>query len=1051
MEKKSILQENELFQKFTKTKFYNALMKFLKRGNVRFVLFLYFISILLFGYTLMTNMFTIPLGGDFVLQEIPFYYNGYDDYWSAITKGEFVFWDENTNLGVNNIGANSFYYLLDIFFLPTLLVPRAIVPQTQAFLMITKMVLAGYVMKRLLNDQFKVSEGTSKMVSVAYAFCGWTLYYLWFNHFIEITILLPLVLYGVEDVLRKEKPTALILSLFLSAMTNYFFFIMICFCTVIYAVFRYFQMFSTYTNKQKGRVILLGIGAYVIGMVMSLLILLPAFKVALESSRAAKSSYSTALVNSLNAIMTCIRNRDFSLLFDNINGFFKNLFYFSNPGSTTNVSNITRVYLYPLMTFFYPTVSCNSHLLINNNGYDNALSSLFVYSPIMLMLIPSILTSVREKKVSHVVGVIGMLILIFTPFAYYCFSGFTNICYGRWELFPVVCIFIYVAINFDHREKIKPVYLDISIGICIAMELLLINLGDKLQGTTAVNNMDPDAKNVCYAQLIYIFVLYLYIKAKFADKKLTHNLKWVIGIEAMVSFNLLLGFTLSAGDNDLYVGFFGTTSYENLYGGLDSVKTETELVKQIKKQDKEFYRIYNTSFDRSSNNLGMVESYNGLGTFHSIYGYEIDDFASWTHFKYNGSWSMGEHEKKINMDNFLNVKYYIANDSDTNIPFGYKEIMRKNNKVVYENEYYLPMGFSFTNIVNADSLNTKMGYTNNFEYYLGSTYTGYLPRAEYLLTSKAIMYEKDAEEIIEDYPEFSYQSNADLSNDLTLKNNVVVRNIRDNEVLVRQAQWNDGPGGDGSFKNEWIDVTPYSRKAATGLKWNSELIAILTSPLAPDVEKRGGKAYITITARMGENLIITLYDKDDKEITSDRHMKHNYDKSSDKKFERGFYVDRPVYKIKVTVKDTFKTSATLCKPNATYEYFDTYQTQMNKLKKYQFTNVKKSNNRYQFDSSLDQNMVSVLTIPYDEGWTLYRTDSNNHTEEVKIYKGQGGFVSFVNLKGDYHYKMVYHTPLLSQGCVCFAIGSMMFFGIYYLLDIRRKDKEFLDQLISLRK
>ena len=38
MEKKSILQENELFQKFTKTKFYNALMKFLKRGNVRFVL-----------------------------------------------------------------------------------------------------------------------------------------------------------------------------------------------------------------------------------------------------------------------------------------------------------------------------------------------------------------------------------------------------------------------------------------------------------------------------------------------------------------------------------------------------------------------------------------------------------------------------------------------------------------------------------------------------------------------------------------------------------------------------------------------------------------------------------------------------------------------------------------------------------------------------------------------------------------------------------------------------------------------------------------------------
>lgn len=1049
MEKVNKINQNEYYQKFKKTKFYYYLMKFLNHKNVKYVLFLYIVSLFLFGYTLINNMFTIPLGGDFILQEIPFYYNGYDDWWAYFKNGEFVFWDENTNLGVNNIGSNSFYYLLDIFFLPTLLVPRSLVPQMQAFLIMSKMVLAGYVMKRFLNEKHHVSEDTSKMIGVAYGFCGWTLYYLWFNHFIEITILLPLVLYGVENVLKKEKPTTLILSLFLSAMTNYFFFIMICFCSVIYAMFRYFQLFSSYSNKQKRNVILIGISSYVVGMLMALLILLPAFSVALNSSRAESSSYSTTIVNSFNSIILCIKNHDFSLLFDNVNGLIKNLFYFSNPGSTTNVSNITRVYMYPLASFFYPTVSCNDHIIINNNGYDNALSSLFVYTPIMLMLVPSMIVSAKEKKVSHLVAIAGLLILIFTPFAYYCFSGFTDVCYGRWELFVVVCIFIYVGINFDNRKKMKLWYFDISLGICIAMEILLLEMARKLQGTTSVNSLDPDATNVCFAQMAYVFILFMYLKWKFKDKNLANSLRWLISAEAFVSFNLLLGFTISIGDSETYVGFFGTDTYQNLYGGKNSVDLETKLISKIKKEDKSFYRVYNTSFDRKSNNLGMVENYNGLGTFHSIYGYDIDDFASWTHFKYNGSWSMGEHEKKANMDTFLNVKYFISNTDDNNVPYGYKKINQEGNKVVYENEYYIPLGFNFSEIVNADQVNQTMKSTNSNNYYLyKSAYSGYVPKTEYLLTSKAMLYEEDIEEILKEYPELNYQSYINYSTDFA--NKVYTKTIRDSEVLIRQAQWNDGPGGDGSFKNEWKEVTPYSTNSAKALKWNSELIVTLNSPIAPEAETRGG-AYVTLTARMGENLIITLYDKDDKEIAHDRHMKHGYDKSADKKYERGFYVDRPVYKIKVTVKDTFKSNAILSKPNATYEYFDTYQENLLKQKKTQFTNVKSTNNKYSFDSSLDQNMISVLSIPYDEGWSLKRIDENKKSENVKIYKGQGGFVSFVNLKGDYHYELVYHTPHLATGCVGFTIGAMIFAGIYYSLDLKKDDKKEMDKLTKFCK
>lgn len=1045
MEQTKGFKDNKYYRKIVDSTPYRALVRFLNRGNVRFVLFLYLISFFLFGITLINNSFTIPVNGDFVLQEIPFYFNGFDDWWSYLTSGKFVLWDENTNLGVNNIGSNSFYYLLDVFFLPTLLVPRSLVPQMQAFLIMSKMVLSGYIMKKLL-ELFKVRIETAEMIGVAYAFSGWSLYYLWFNHFLEITILLPLVMYGIEVLLRTRKPAKLILSLFLSAMTNYFFFIMICFCTVMYAVFRYFQLWSGYSKKERGEIIGLGIAAYAVGIVLSLIVLLPAFSVALNSSRASSSSYTEVVKDSVRAVFTALKNGEIAMALHNVKALISNLFYFTrgSSSSTSIISNIARVYLYPLVSFFYPTVSCNDHIIINNTGYDNALSSLFLYTPVMLMMIPSVMQSFRQKRISHVVGTIGILVLIFTPFAYYCFSGFTNIAYGRWQLFPVVCMFLYAGISFDRRDKMKAWFLDISFLVCLGMEILLLYLCKKLQGTSSVQDMDVDATNVVYAQMAYLVILFAYMRWKFKNRELAGTLKWVIAIEAVVSCNLLLGFSINLGGDELYVGFFGTSSYDDLYGGRESLKSEQKLLEQIKKNDESYYRVYNTSLSRNSNNLGMVENYNGLGSFHSIYGYELNDFLQWTHFTYdcgNGSWSMGDHEKKINLENFLNVKYYIMNEDDSNVPFGLTKIFEENGKVVYRNDNYISLGFNFDSIVSADYVSGLMQSTYYNNYYLSGTYTGYVPKLEYLLTDRAILYEEDALRIIEQYPDLTYSEDIDFS--AYFKGIIYTRTISNNEATIRAAKWDDGPGGSGAFLNEWDEYEGYTTSKATALKWNSELIVNLTSPLAPDASSRGG-AYITLTERMGENLIITLYDREGNEICSDRHMTHYYDKSGDKKYERGFYVDRPVYKIVITVKDTFKSTAVLAKPNATYQYYDSYIESIGKQKQSEFTNVTRDTNRYTFESSQTENKVSVLTIPYDTGWTLTRIDEEGNEKEIEIFKGQGGFISFINEKGNYRYRLDYLTPYLYEGCLGFIVGSMIFAGIYYSLHIVRDDKEFIE-------
>lgn len=1045
------VKESKYYQKFCTSKFYKLLKRFIEHKNVKYVLFLYFVSFCLFAYTLINNYFVIPLNGDFYLQEIPFYYNGYDDWWSYLTTGEFVFWDENTNLGVNNIGSNSFYYLLNIFFLPTLLVPRSLVPQMQAFLIITKLVLAGYCMKRLLNDCFNISEDTSKLIGVCYAFCGWNLYYLWFNHFLEISVLFPLVLYGVEQVIQKRKISSLILSLILSALTNYFFFIMICFCTVIYAVFRYFQSFPKYDNKDKRDVILLGVSSYAVGLIMSLVILLPCFYVAMQSSRAGSSSYVAALTKTLESISLSIKHKDINNLGNNLNALIKNMLYFNSGsgGSTSNVSNMARVYLYPLASFFYPVVSCSDHLIINNTGYDNALSSLFVFTPVMLMLIPSILQSFKERKISHIVAILGSLILIFTPFAYYCFSGFTNVCYGRWQLFPVVCLLIYAAINLDKRKELKGWYFDISIVFCLIMEIVTLVLANKLQGTSGVNNMDVDAKNVCYAQMAYLVCLYIYFRWKKNSKDFLNNLTWATAIEALVSFNLLLGFTINVGNEDLYVGFFGTQDYEKIYGGKDSVKLETKLISKIKEEDESFYRVYNTSMMRDSNNLGMVEGYNGMGTFHSIYNYEIDDFAMWTHYKYNNSWSMGAHEKKANMDAFLNVKYYLTNKDDTNIPFGYSKYLEEGDKVVYKNDDYIPLGFNFSSIVNADYVNNTLRKWNSSStsssYYKG-TYTGAVPKAEALLTNDAILYEEDIEEILEKYPQFTSSYHSSINFSTYFNDKVNLRLLNNSEVKIQRAIWNDGPGGDGKYVGREEPVS-YSLDAAKALKWNSLVTISFNEAICP-LASENNKAYITLTARMGENLVITFKDSNGNTICSDNHMKNTFNKSGDIKFERGFYVDRPVKTIEILVKDTFKSDAILCKPNITYQYYSSYKQNMDKLKQTQFTNIVRKNNLYQFDSSCAKDMISVLSIPYDTGWSLTRINQDKTKEEVKIYKGQGGFVSFVNEKGNCTYKLTYQTPYLSLGLVGFVFGAIIFAGLYYSLEVFKEDKKYLDSCLK---
>ena len=240
--------------------------------------------------SLFINYFTTPFTGDYSSQQFAFYTNGYDDWWHFIKTGEFVLYDTNTFLGADNIGSNSFYYLFDPFFLPILLVPRQLVPQGMAILTIFKMSACGMIFFAYMR-YMGASRRAAKITGIAYAFSGWITWYLWFNHFTEMAIVFPLILFGVEKVLREKKPLMLMSGLCLLGFVNFFFLVCFSMCAFLYAMFRYFQRLKLNTWKDNLIIISIGFVAFAIGILMPMMVVVPAAMHSLTSPRATNANY----------------------------------------------------------------------------------------------------------------------------------------------------------------------------------------------------------------------------------------------------------------------------------------------------------------------------------------------------------------------------------------------------------------------------------------------------------------------------------------------------------------------------------------------------------------------------------------------------------------------------------------------------------------------------------------------------------------------------------------------------------------------------------------
>ncbi|MBQ5988024.1 MAG: YfhO family protein [Oscillospiraceae bacterium] len=156
--------------------------------------------------------------GDYAFQEIPFYYHASD-----YVKNNVIGWDWQTDLGSDFLTSYSFYLFGSLFFwILSRLSGMAVVYAMPV--MIAFKTAVGALGAYLYIARYVKKEEAVFIGAYMYAFSGFQMTSLIFNHFHDVTALFPFLLLSFDLLVTENKKVFFAVMVAITALTNYFFF-----------------------------------------------------------------------------------------------------------------------------------------------------------------------------------------------------------------------------------------------------------------------------------------------------------------------------------------------------------------------------------------------------------------------------------------------------------------------------------------------------------------------------------------------------------------------------------------------------------------------------------------------------------------------------------------------------------------------------------------------------------------------------------------------------------------------------------------------------------
>lgn len=194
-------------------------------------------------------------------------------------------WDFSIGEGSDILGAMHYYCIGDPFAFFSVLVPESLMYAYYDFMVLIKMYLAGLIFTVLCRYVGKKDPYAILSGSLIYVFCYWSM--LNSNKhifFLTPMVYLPLIILGVEKIIRGERPFVFVLAVFLCAISHIYFFYMNVLLTVIFVAIRLIILYRTDLRSMFNVVLKLFINA-VLALGLAAVILVPMVYVLLNNNR----------------------------------------------------------------------------------------------------------------------------------------------------------------------------------------------------------------------------------------------------------------------------------------------------------------------------------------------------------------------------------------------------------------------------------------------------------------------------------------------------------------------------------------------------------------------------------------------------------------------------------------------------------------------------------------------------------------------------------------------------------------------------------------------
>lgn len=578
--------------------------------------------------------------GDFNVQQIPFYQMCH----AAIREGN-VNWNWLTDLGSDFVGSYAFYLLGSPFFWVTLLFPNSFVPYLMGPLLILKFAFAaltGYLyIRRFTKTAYAASLG-----GLLYAFSGFSVYNIFFNHFHEAIIAFPLLLLAMELLITENRRGVFALAVAFCAITNYFFF----FGMVVFCVIYFFVRLCSNAIKVKLSRFFVFVFEAVLGLCLSAVLLVPA----------------------LNAISG---NERISNILMGWNGI---------------TYGKEQIYLYVIQSFFFPPDIPARPVFFPEANVK--WSSVAGWLPVFSMTGFFAWFKLREKSwQKRLLGICVLCAMV--PILNSAFYAFNTSYYARWFYMPILIIALATVMLTEDKKVDFSSALRWTAAITLAFVLVIGFFPQKVKSgeeEKIILGLFTQSQNATYIARFWITsliaIICLPMQKLLFDVLKSNQQKFYKGAIACVCIiSILYG--------NVFIATGRTHSYE-----IKDVMIDSLIEGEVFLDDETEFRV--DVYD-GVDNTGMYLGLPTINAFHSVVSPSIMEFYDFIGVERSVASRPDTDIPAIR--SLLSVKYilnrtdgdsFVDENGETLMP-DFEYVKTSGNYYIYENQNYVPYGFSY--------------------------------------------------------------------------------------------------------------------------------------------------------------------------------------------------------------------------------------------------------------------------------------------------------------------------------------------------------------------